>query len=363
MSKKVFLTLLLAASLLGACDLMDATPTATSTAMPSETALPPTETPAETPTATLAATFTPTPTSISPAASATPLPPENAEDCVNSGRFIADVTIPDESNINIGALVTKTWRVQNTGTCTWWYGYAVAHYSEFDFGATEDVPLPLTGPGQTADLSVNLLVPSLPGLYRGNFVIHNPDGLPIELEGDSRLWVVFNAVDDGSGAGIPTVEPTATTVDAQAATAVPAQAAATCVFTVDETRVQELLNQINAYRARSGLPAYTFNNQLNQAAQAHAADMSCNRLFVHTGSDGSTPNTRATAAGYAGNVSENIYGSYPPLSPAEVTDWWRLDQTDLNHNLNLVSTQYSEVGIGYAFYDKFGFYTVVFGKP
>lgn len=227
MSKKVFLTLLLAVSLLGACDLMDATPTATSTAVPSETALPSTETPAmpptETPTATLAATFTPTPTSIAPTASLTPLPPENAADCVNSGRFIADVTIPDESNINIGEVVTKTWRVQNTGTCIWWYGYAVAHYSEFDFGAREDVPLPLTGPGQTADISVNLLVPSLSGLYRGNFVIHNPDGLPIELEGDSRLWVVFNAVDDGSGANIPTVVPTATTGDAQAATVVPTQ--------------------------------------------------------------------------------------------------------------------------------------------
>ena len=369
MSKKVFLILLLATLLLGACDLME---TPAPTVVPTETLMPPTETPAvpptATPTATLAGTFTPTPTSQPLAPTETPLPPENAADCVNAGRFISDVTIPDESNVSINTVVKKTWRIQNTGTCTWWYGYTVAHYSEFNFGAETGDPLPLTAPGQTADVSVDLEVPNLEGLYRGNFVIHNPDGLPIELEGDSRLWVVFIAVNDGAAQTAPTAEPTATSEgEASAETGTPTEAPAqnaACAYTPDSARVQTLLTEINAYRAESGLPAYTLNEQLVQAAQTHAADMACNRLFVHTGSDGSTAETRVAAAGYTGSViSENVYGSYPAFTPQEVTDWWRQDQTDPTHNQNLLSSTYTEVGIGYAFFDDFGFYTVVFGAP
>lgn len=359
MSKKVFLTLFLTAFLLGACNSTETPPPATST--PTQT-LPPTATMAPTLTETPAEPPTVTPTLAPPTVTATPLPPENAADCTNAGRFIADVTIPDESNVNVGEAVTKTWRIQNTGTCIWWYGYTVAHYSEFDFGALDKTPLPLTNPGESADVSVVLTVPSLAGLYRGNFVIENPEGLPIELEGDSRLWVVFNAVNDGSGTA-STAVPTQSTGDTASPTDAPAEQAAACEYTLDAARVQSVLDQINVYRAQSGLPAYTFNDQLLQAAQIHAEDMACNHLFVHIGSDGSTPASRTAAAGYTGNVSENVYGSYPPFTPQEVIDWWRQDQTDPRHSENLLSTTYTEVGIGYAFFDNFGFYTVVFGAP
>lgn len=368
MSKKVFLALAIMAVLLSACDVTGNQPTATPEVIITETSAPPTETLPPPATETPSGTFTPTSTLAPPTITPTPLPPENADDCVNNGRFIADVTIPDESDVNINQVITKTWRIQNIGTCIWWYGYTVAHYTESDFGALEAVPLPLTNPGETADISVDLLVPSLAGLYRGNFVIKNPNGLPIELEGDSRLWVIFNAVDDGSTPPTPTTVPTETTSDTATATptTVPPTEEATsaaCEYTPDVIRVQQLLDEINAYRAQSGLANYTFSAELTIAAQNHAVDMACNRLFAHTGSDGSTPETRATAAGYAGNVTENVYGSYPPFTPQEVTDWWRQDQTDPAHNANLLSTTYTEIGIGYAFFDKFGFYTVVFGAP
>ncbi len=352
MFKKIILYLLLSAVLLSACG-TQATPT---TAPATETPVPPTETLVPTSTPTLEPSLTPTPAEA-PTATATPLPPENADNCTNAGRFISDVTIPDNSNVNINETFTKTWRVQNTGTCIWWYGYTITHYSELSLGAPESAALPLTNPGETADISIDLVAPSIAGTHRGNFVIRNPEGLPMELEGDSRLWVVINAVDNGE----PT--PTSTTEASTDTGAGTDTNPATCAYTVDSNRVDELLNQINAYRAESGLAAYTLNTQLTTAAQAHAADMACNRLFVHTGSDGSTVQTRTAAAGYTGPVAENVYGSYPPLTPEEVKDWWRLDQTDPNHNLNLISTTFTEVGIGYAFFDNFGFYVIVFGAP
>ncbi len=352
MFKKTALYLLLIAVLLSACG-EQATPTPTTA--PTETSVPPTKTRVPT-SAPLEPSLTPTPAE-EPTPTATPLPPENAENCVNSGKFISDVTIPDNSNVNINEVFTKTWRVQNTGTCIWWYGYTLTHYSELALGAPGFVPLPFTNPGESADISVDLVAPDTVGLYRGNFVIRNPKGLPMEIDGDSRLWVLINAVDNGVAA--PTSTAGANTgTGGSGGTNPPA-----CAYTVDPNRVNDVLKEINAYRAKSGLPAYTLNDQLVAAAQIHAADMACNQLFYHNGSDGSTPATRAVAAGYTGKVTENVYGSYPPLTPAEVKDWWRLDQIDPTHNLNLVSTQYSEIGIGYAFYDNFGYYVADFGTP
>ena len=121
---------------------------------------------------------------------------------------------------------------------------------------------------------------------------------------------------------------------------------------------------MNAYRAQSGLPAYTVNPQLALAAQAHANDMACNGLFFHNGSDGSTPQSRVKVSGYiASSVSENVYGSYPPLNGQGVVNWWKTDRVDPRHNLNLVSDTYIEIGVGYAFFNNFGYYVLVFGTP
>jgi uncharacterized protein YkwD len=141
-------------------------------------------------------------------------------------------------------------------------------------------------------------------------------------------------------------------------------AAATCSFSTDPAKEAETINAINAYREQNDLPPYTLNPQLDRAAQAHANDMACNNLFGHTGSDKSTPHTRVTASGYhASSLSENVYGSYPPLTGQGVVTWWRNDQTDVRHNLNLLSSTFMEIGVGYSFYDNFGYYVVVFAAP
>ena len=106
------------------------------------------------------------------------------------------------------------------------------------------------------------------------------------------------------------------------------------------------------------------NGQLSQAAQRHAYDMACNHLFYHDGSDGSSPSSRVADTGYqAAFVSENVYGSYPPLSGQEVVAWWATDPVEPIHNKNLLTTQYSEIGVGYAFFDNYGYYVIVFAQP
>jgi uncharacterized protein YkwD len=70
------------------------------------------------------------------------------------------------------------------------------------------------------------------------------------------------------------------------------------------------------------------------------------------------------STGYvASTVTENVYGSFPPLSGQGVVAWWATDTTDLHHNENLLSSTYTEMGIGYAFYQNFGYYVIDFAAP
>jgi uncharacterized protein YkwD len=358
MSKKTISILILAGIVLSACG--GQTPaTETPTAVPATTApppLPPTNTSTEVVVPVTGETPTPSPTP-------TELVPNNPADCVNKASFVSDVTIPDNSTVNAGAAFTKTWRIQNTGTCIWWSGYTLTHYSQEAMSAPASVPLPVTNPGETADISVGLVAPSVPGTYQGNFVVKNPADLIMQIDNDSRLWLIINV------ASAPTAGPTGTAASTGSGTTTtpgsgsgPANAA--CNLTIDNAKASAMLTALTAYRAQSNLPALPANAQLSQAAQRHANDIACNNLFVHTGSDGSTPQTRVAATGYAASdVAENVYGSYPPLDGQGVISWWANDKTDPRHNQNLLTTKYTKVGVAYAFFNNFGYYVIIFAAP
>jgi uncharacterized protein YkwD len=366
MFKKLFVVSLLTALTLSACG--NQTAAETITPAPIET-LPPTATEASAEIPITGATeIQETPTDASaetPVATPTPPRPANEAGCINQAAFVSDMTIPDNTVINAGETFTKTWRISNTGTCIWAWDYVLTYYSENRMGAPDEVPLDLTYPGQTIDISVELTAPSSPGTYRGNFVIENPEGLIMKVDNDSRLWLIIKVEN--------TAAPTATAT-ASASGAVPASptgstttggtGGANCSFDTDVLRLTDVISAVNAYRAQNGLPNYTVNTLLVRAAQRHANDMACNNLFVHTGSDGSTPETRVADTGYVtSDLSENVYGSYPPLDGQGVVNWWATDTTDPNHNKNLLSTTFTEIGVGYAFFNNYGYYVIVFAKP
>jgi uncharacterized protein YkwD len=244
-------------------------------------------------------------------------------------------------------------------------------------GAPDSVPLGLTYPGSTLDISVDLIAPNATGTYRGNFVIENPAGLIMKIADDSRLWVIINV----TSVSAATVAVTATPVGPSATLAVsltptltptgptPTQSGsgsspADCAFTTDRSKLTEVISALNAYRAQQDLPAYTVNAKLAEAAQRHANDIACNKIYGHKGSDGSSVESRVADTGYvAKSVSENVNGNYPPLNGQEVVNWWKNDTGDRRHGQNLVSTTFKEIGVGYAFFENYGFYALVFAQP
>ncbi len=358
MIKRVFVVTLLTALLVSSCS-------AQATAEPATATVTLTETPS--PTATQAAvtdtpaiTETATPQGPAPTITVTAQTPQPANDpnCTNNASFVADITIPDNTNISAGAPFTKTWRVSNTGTCIWGSGYTLAHYSEEQLGFVAPVPLPITNPGQNADISVNLTAPNNTGTHRGNFVIKNPAGLIMSVGDDSRLWLVINVTSDIANA---TAAPAPTAASAATAAGL---VTATCAFTADASTITDTINAINAYRLQNGFPPYIVNAQLSRSAQSHANDMACNSLAGHTGSNGSTTESRIRDSGYVFTVvGENIYRSNPPLTGQAVVNAWAADNTDLRNKLNMVSDSFLDMGVGYSFFNGFGYFVIDFGTP
>jgi len=104
------------------------------------------------------------------------LPVAGPGDQVDDSKFVRDVTILDKASIKAGAAFLKIWRIRNTGTTTWDERYRLVHIQDDPMGGPEGVPLPLTAPGDTADISVNLTAPLVPGLHRSAWKIRSPQG-------------------------------------------------------------------------------------------------------------------------------------------------------------------------------------------
>jgi uncharacterized protein YkwD len=119
-----------------------------------------------------------------------------------------------------------------------------------------------------------------------------------------------------------------------------------------------MLREVNALRAagcRCGLqrmrpaPPLTWNDQLAQAASAHAEDLQQRNRMGHTGSDGSTVSERARRVGYRWSlVGENVAWNYP--SPEAVVQGWKESP---GHCRNLMNPGFREMGAAEA-----GAYTV-----
>lgn len=87
-------------------------------------------------------------------------------------------------------------------------------------------------------------------------------------------------------------------------------------------------------------PELTWNAALTQAAVVHSDDMVANNFFNHTGSNGSTLGTRATAAGYAwSSLGENIAAGQSTI--AIVVDGWMKSD---GHCANVMNAGFREIG-------------------
>jgi uncharacterized protein YkwD len=130
-----------------------------------------------------------------------------------------------------------------------------------------------------------------------------------------------------------------------------------------ETWAAEVFQLINQVRAEDGLPPYTYNETLEQAAQLHGQDCQERGECDHSGSDGSNVETRIRRAGYdpAGQAEVLVYSSSPQAAVA----WW-MDEVppDDWHRRTLLSTWVTEIGVAVVPTGRGDYYFIAdFGHP
>lgn len=106
-----------------------------------------------------------------------PLPEVDSLNCNNGAKFVENVTIPDDFEVAPGEVLTKTWRLINSGSCPWTTGYGLVFLGGDKLNTREVIPITTeVAPGETVDLSARLTIPLKPGIYRGEWMLRDADG-------------------------------------------------------------------------------------------------------------------------------------------------------------------------------------------
>ncbi|RPH56346.1 MAG: hypothetical protein EHM81_13250, partial [Chloroflexi bacterium] len=165
--------------------------------------------PSSTATGTVTATLAPIPTQTT--APAAPSGSTGAVGCNNSA-YITDVTVPDNQQVAPGQAFTKTWRLQNTGSCAWTTSYKVSFLSGDAMSGAATALTQTVNPGTTADISVNMVAPSSPKTYVGYWKLVNDAGQAFGTSFYVQIVVAGASVTPGTVTGTVTgtVLPSAT---------------------------------------------------------------------------------------------------------------------------------------------------------
>ena len=163
--------------------------TATAATVPTATAtetLSPTETPGEAGTASTSESGSPTPS------------------CYKL-KYLQDVTIPDDTLMTPALVFTKTWQVQNNGTCSWRPGFKLGLVGGIAMGGSPYVLPADVAPGSKVELSIKMVAPTnQTGIIQGTWRMADDGG---NRFGDALTVVIV--VPNGSPVA-PATTPTGT---------------------------------------------------------------------------------------------------------------------------------------------------------
>ncbi|MGC1378326.1 MAG: NBR1-Ig-like domain-containing protein [Anaerolineales bacterium] len=94
--------------------------------------------------------------------------------------FVSDVTVPDNTEMTAGQEFVKTWKVKNTGSCTWKSNYLIVYGWGDDpkskMGSQNTAINVEVLPNAEAEISITLKAPSALGTYHGYWRLQNNNG-------------------------------------------------------------------------------------------------------------------------------------------------------------------------------------------
>jgi len=125
----------------------------------------------------------PTNTQITlPTSAPTSTPISSPTPVCDQAAYIKDVNYFDGTVVTPGTTFKKTWRLKNTGTCTW-AGYTLIFDNGEEMNAQPDL-IPTVAPGQEVDVSVTFTAPSDPKTsVRSYWRVRSPSGVLLPVLG------------------------------------------------------------------------------------------------------------------------------------------------------------------------------------
>lgn len=125
------------------------------------------------------------------------------------------------------------------------------------------------------------------------------------------------------------------------------------------SEAQEILRLVNEQRAQNGLAALTLSDKLCELATLKAEDMVANNYFDHTSPTYGTPfeMMQAFDVSYR-SAGENIAAGQ--RTPEEVMNAW---MNSSGHRANILSADYTELGVGVGVGQRGIYWVQLFRKP
>jgi uncharacterized YkwD family protein len=142
-----------------------------------------------------------------------------------------------------------------------------------------------------------------------------------------------------------TQKPTQTTTVYETTTQATTQSASGSTgSTTQSGYAKQVLDLVNAERAKQGLSALTLNTNVNEVAQLKAEDMKKNNYFSHTSPTYGTPFQMLKTYGITYKTAgENI--AKGQTTPQQVVNDWMNSE---GHRKNILSSSYTQMGLGYS---------------
>lgn len=157
------------------------------------------EKPSPSPSLTPRFTSLPTETMMSPTTlPATIMVPEVA---CNRLRIVTESGITNGQFVEAGTIFKKTWRLMNLGSCTWTPEYVLEKVGGNLDAGVKSIDLDrVVFPGEAVNITLELIAPSIPGTYRSEWLMRNPQGNYFGLGEQSldRLVVQINVIDQAT---------------------------------------------------------------------------------------------------------------------------------------------------------------------
>lgn len=113
-------------------------------------------------------------------------------------KFLQDVTIPDDTLMTPAEVFTKTWQVQNSGTCPWRQGFQMILIGGDAMGGSPFTVASTVNPGSKIEISIKMVAPTnQTGIISGTWRMTDGNGNQF---GDALTTVIVI----GNGSPVPT---------------------------------------------------------------------------------------------------------------------------------------------------------------